>query len=85
MNYGSSNAKALTEKNYAGDREKYIVRTSYTERKNHMKQRLCGLALIAAAVFAVLFANDMELVLGVIPFGIYLMFTKKTILPFSEK
>ena len=66
MNYGSSNAKALTEKNYAGDREKYIVRTSYTERKNHMKQRLCGLALIAAAVFAVLFANDMELVLGVI-------------------
>ncbi len=80
MNYGSSSAKALTEKDYHCRAE---MRQPYAEhRRNMIKQRLCGVLIIAAVLFAVFFAEDMELALGIIPAGVYLIFTKKSILTF---
>lgn len=82
MNNGSSNAVRLAETNY--HREEKIKCTSYSARRNMLKQRICGMLIIAVVIFAVTFAEDLELVLGLIPVGMFLMLTKKQILEFNN-
>ncbi len=83
MNYGNSNAEVLVERR---DRERVIVRTNYSVRRRNMaKQKLCGVVLIAAALFATWLAEDMELLLGMIPLGIFLIATHKQYLTFEEE
>ena len=82
MNYESSNAQVISgEKN---DRNAIkMTRTKCAHRSSMVKQKLCGLLLIAAAVFAVTIAEDMELLLGVIPVGAFLILTGKSVLTFN--
>lgn len=77
MNYETSTAKIL-EKEYPSQRK--ITRTDCVARRRLMiKQKLFGVMLICAAVFAVSISEDMQLSLALIPLGLYFMFTKKMI------
>lgn len=78
---GTSNAKVLNERVF--ERQNRIVRVNYAHKRNMMKQRMCGVLLLAVLIFAVSFAEDMELILAAVPAALYLIFTKKTILSFE--
>lgn len=78
MNYETSTAKLL-EKEYPTERR--ITRTNCTAKRRLMfKQKVFGVLLICASVFAVLIAEDMQLALTLIPLGVYFIFTKKHII-----
>jgi hypothetical protein len=80
MNNGSSNAHLISERSY--DPAENITRIDCTRRSAMRKQKFCGIALIAAAVVSVMLADNAELLLFLIPVGVYLIFTKKQILTF---
>lgn len=84
MNYESSNAQVISGEK-SGRTAIKMTRTSCAHRISMLKQKLCGLLLIAAAVFAVIIAEDMELLLGVIPVGAFLILTGKSVLTFNDQ
>lgn len=78
MNYETSTAKLL-EKEYPTERK--ITRTNCAAKRRLMfKQKVFGVLLICASVFAVSIAEDMQLALTLIPLGVYFIFTKKAII-----
>ena len=79
-NSGSSNAKKIEEESCV--REKQITMTACRHAADMRKQKLCGLILIVSAIAANLFAQDVELFYALIPVGIYIIFTKKSIFTF---
>jgi hypothetical protein len=50
----------------------------------HMKQRLCGLILVAISIVNVFITKDITAVLIFLPMGIYFLFTKKQIMMFFD-
>lgn len=79
MNYQNSNAEKLHE----CDRE--IVMINYAHRRNIFKQRLYGAGLVLLVLIACAAISGAELLLFLIPVGIYLMLTKKTVLAFERE
>lgn len=78
MNYETSTAKIL-ENSYPSERK--ITRTNCAENRRLMiKQKIFGVMLVCASVFAVSIAEDTQLALTLIPLGLYFMFTKKHII-----
>lgn len=52
---------------------------------NMRRQKLLGIALTAICTGAVFFVQGVEILLLLIPLGIYLIFTKKTVLEFEDE
>ena len=83
MTHVNSTAKKLPS--YETERSGKITLINFAHRRNMLKQKLYGAAAVIASVAAVLFAEDVELLLLFIPVGLFLMFTKRSILTFEQE
>lgn len=54
-------------------------------RKNMLKQRLYGVSATIVPIAATFFAEDVEMLLMFVPIGLFLMFTRKSILTFEQE
>ena len=61
-----------------------ITLVNCAHRRNMLKQKLYGLAATVVPTAAVLFAEDVELLLLSVPLGLFLMFTKRSVLTFEQ-
>lgn len=82
MTHLNSTAKKLPS--YESKRSD-ITLVNYAHRRNMLKQKLYGAAAAIVPVAAVHFAEDVELLLLFIPVGLFLMFTKRSILTFEQE
>ncbi|MGN0552808.1 MAG: hypothetical protein ACI4I1_05460, partial [Oscillospiraceae bacterium] len=67
------------------ERSGKITLVNLAHRRNMLKQKLYGAAAVAVSSGAVLFAEDVELLLLFVPVGLFLMFTKRSILTFEQE
>lgn len=82
MTHLNSTAKKLPAYN---NERKEITLVNLAHRRNMFKQKLYGAAAVIVPTAAVLFAEDVELLLLSIPIGLFLMFTKRSILTFEQE
>ena len=82
MTHFNSTAKKLPS--YDSERSG-ITLVNCAHRRNMLKQKLYGLAATIVPTAAVLFAEDVELLLLFVPVGLFLMFTKRTVLTFEQE
>ena len=62
-----------------------ITLVNCAHRRNMLKQKLYGLAATVVPTAAVLFAEDVELLLLSVPVGLFLLFTKRSVLNFEQE
>ncbi len=82
MTHSNSTAKKLST--YEPERSG-ITLVNCAHRRNMLKQKIYGAAAAIVPAAAVLFAEDVELLLLFIPVGLFLMFTKRSILTFEQE
>ena len=82
MTHSNSTAKKLST--YEPERSG-ITLVNCAHRRNMLKQKLYGLAATVVPTAAVLFAEDVELLLLSVPLGLFLMFTKRSVLTFEQE
>lgn len=82
MTHSNSTAKKLST--YDSERSG-ITLVNCAHRRNMLKQKLYGLAATVVPTAAVLFAEDVELLLLFVPVGLFLMFTKRSVLNFEQE
>ena len=83
MTHVNSTAKKLPS--YDTERFGKITLVNLAHRRNMFKQKLYGAAAVVVPAASVLFAEDVELLLLFIPVGLFLMFTKRSILTFEQE
>lgn len=79
----NSTAKKLPS--YDTERSEKISLVNLAHRRNMIKQKIYGAAAMLVSTGAVLFADDVELLLMFIPVGLFLMLTKRSILTFEQE
>lgn len=79
----NSTAKKLPS--YDTERSEKISLVNLAHRRNMIKQKIYGAAAMIVSAGAVLFADDVELLLMFIPVGLFLMLTKRSILTFEQE
>lgn len=82
MTHFNSTAKKIPS--YDKERSE-ITLVNYAHRRNMLKQKLYGAAAAIVPAAAVLFAEDVELLLLFVPVGLFLMFTKRSVLTFEQE
>lgn len=82
MTHFTSTAKKLPS--YETERSE-IALVNCAHRRNMLKQKLYGVLATVVPTAAVLFAEDVELLLLFIPVGLFLMFTKRSVLVFEQE
>lgn len=82
MTHFNSTAKKIPS--YENERSE-ITLISYAHRRNMLKQKLYGALATVVPTAAVLFAEDVELLLLFVPVGLFLMFTKRSVLTFEQE
>lgn len=82
MTHFNSTAKKLPS--YDPERPD-ITLVNCAHRRNMLKQKLYGLAATVVPTAVVLFAEDVELLLLFVPVGLFLMFTKRSVLNFEQE
>ena len=82
MTHFNSTAKKIIP--YDNERSE-IKLVNYAHRRNMLKQKLYGALATIVPTAAVLFAEDVELLLLFVPVGLFLMFTKRSVLTFEQE
>lgn len=82
MTHYNSTAKKIPS--YDNERSE-ITLVNCAHRRNMLKQKIYGAVAAIVPTASVLFAEDVETLLLLIPVGLFLMFTKRSILTFEQE